>query len=142
MFRTWLPGVCAVSGSPSKRSTSSGSAYPRCPTTCIRPLCEPSSTSVWQPTAGMISSATSWMTSWTLAASVRAPARDSTCEIVTRLDGPPGLRPARSSSATARARVIRTLSPVALGYSRNDSQSPGGRSATNEVTCRLNSAAR
>ncbi len=41
-----------------------------------------------------------------------------------------------------RARLMRTLSPVRVGYSRNDSQSPGGRSATKDVACWLNSAAR
>ncbi len=72
-----------------------------------------------------------------------APARFSSWDMVTSRDGAsPVGRCARFISATARARLIRTLSPLVLGYSRNDSQSPGGRSATKEVLCWLSSAAR
>ncbi len=54
----------------------------------------------------------------------------------------PGGGAARFISVTARALLIRMLRPVVLGYSRKDSQASGGRSATNDVTCWLNSAAR
>ncbi len=64
--------------------------------------------------------------------------------MVTSRDGFPsgGGAADRFISDTARDLVIRTLRPVVLGYSRNDSHSPGGRSATNEAVCWLRSAAR
>ncbi len=140
---TWLPGVGSDSGIPSYRSTTCGSPYPRWPRMRSRPARDPRITSPWLPTAGAISSATSCTTSCTPTASVSAPARLSTWEMVTsRVPARSGRGIVRFISATARARLIRTLSPVVLGYSRNDSQSFGGRSATNEVTCWLNSAAR
>ncbi|CAM5296821.1 hypothetical protein SGRIM128S_03338 [Streptomyces griseomycini] len=143
MRSTWPPGVGSDSGIPSYRSTTRGSGYPRCPSTCSRPAREPRTTSPWLPTAGAISSATSCTTSCTPTASVSAPARLSTWEMVTRRVGvSPDRGAVRFISATARARLMRTLSPVVLGYSRKDSHSPGGRSATKEVTCWLNSAAR
>ncbi|GAA3115199.1 hypothetical protein GCM10017687_30570 [Streptomyces echinatus] len=103
----------------------------------------PRTASAWLPTAGATSSQTSCTTSCTPTASVSAAARLSTWEIVTSRDGPGPVRGAsRAISATARARLMRTLRPVVLGYIRNDSQSPGGRSATNEATSWLSSAAR
>ncbi|MBW8698879.1 hypothetical protein MBT84_04715 [Streptomyces sp. MBT84] len=96
-----------------------------------------------QPTAGAIWSATSWTTSCTPTVSVSAVARFSRCEIVTRRAVPRAGMPAvRPVPASGRARAIRTLSPSLPGYRRKESQSPGGRSATNEVTCPLISAAR
>lgn len=93
--------------------------------------------------AGAISSATSSTTSCTPTASVSALASASTWWMVTSRPGPwSASRVACSASATARAREIRTLSPLVPGYSRKDSQSLGGLSATNDVTCWLIRAAR
>ncbi len=62
--------------------------------------------------------------------------------VTSRSRATPGLGVSRFISVTARALLIRTLRPVVLGYSRKDSHTSGGRSATNDVTCWLNSAAR
>lgn len=67
----------------------------------------------------------------------------SACDIDTSRVGASSERgPVGLISDTARARLIRTLIPVVLGYSRNDSHCEGGRSATNEVASWLSSAAR
>ena len=121
------PGSARVSGSPSNRSTMCASGYPRCPSTCSRPARRA------EHDQGLAADRRRDLVRHQLHHVLHAHRlgqRPRQAQHLRDRDQPgrrrrPGCGPARSSRSPPGPALIRTLSPVVLGYSRNDSQSPG-----------------